>query len=164
MTPSAGVQAETNERLAQLTQWEAAAQREVDELSAELAQLQHRLNAAREQVELLRRLILVTGKGDSDIATVPRPAAMDWSLRSDLENHVEQILESAGEPIHISEIRRLLIERGVPLPGRGDDSNIIVRLSRASETFIRTARGTYGLASWGLPAMPRPNRRRKSKK
>lgn len=154
-------QADVGQRLQQLRDWEAAAQREVDQRSAELAAVQQRLTAAREQVELLGRLIRLTEQEPRGSVSIATPPTSDWSVRADLEGHVEQVLEAAGGPMHISDIRRALIDRGVPLPGRGDEANIIVRLSRASETFTRTARGTYALASWGLPAMPprRPRRR-----
>jgi len=153
--------ADVGQRLQQLRDWEAAAQREVDQLSAELAAVQQRLTAAREQVELLGRLIRLTEQEPRGSASIATPATSDWSVRADLEGYVEQVLEAAAKPMHISDIRHALIERGVPLPGRGDEANIIVRLSRASETFTRTARGTYALASWGLPSMPpRRSRRR----
>jgi hypothetical protein len=153
--------ADVGQRLQQLRDWEAAAQREVDQFSAELAAVQQRLTAAREQVELLGRLIRLTEQEPRGSVSIATPATSDWSVRADLEGYVEQVLEAAGGPMHIRDIRRALIERSVPLPGRGDEANIIVRLSRASKTFTRTARGTYALASWGIPAMPpRRSRRR----
>jgi hypothetical protein len=72
---------------------------------------------------------------------------------AELEAAVEQILREAGEPLHISSIRQILLDRRVPIPGRGDDANIIVRLRRLNQQFMRTARGTYGLTEWGLPAL-----------
>ena len=71
----------------------------------------------------------------------------------DLEATVEGILRSAGRPIHISDIRSSLLEKGIPIPGRGDEANVIVRLRRLEDRFTRTARGTYGLAEWKLPAL-----------
>jgi hypothetical protein len=73
---------------------------------------------------------------------------------------VEAILAEKGEPMHIGALRDVLIERGIPLPGRGDEANIIVRLRRDDTRFTRTGRGTYGLTAWGLPAVA-PTRRKK---
>jgi len=58
-----------------------------------------------------------------------------------LETEVEAILEASGAPMHISKIRNELVRRGVPIPGRGDDANIIVRLRKGDGRFVRTARG-----------------------
>jgi hypothetical protein len=79
---------------------------------------------------------------------------------SDLEDAVEELLRAAGEPLHISKIRETLVAQGVPIPGRGDDANIIVRLRRFEDRFTRTARGTYGLAEWGIPALRSKTRKR----
>jgi hypothetical protein len=79
----------------------------------------------------------------------------------DLENAVEELLRAAGEPLHISSIRSALLTRCVPIPGRGDEANIILRLRRVEDRFTRTARGTYGLAEWGIPALKRKTRKRR---
>jgi hypothetical protein len=80
---------------------------------------------------------------------------------SDLEDAVEEILHAAGAPLHISDIRERLMEQGVPIPGRGDDANIIVRLRRFEGRFTRTARGTYGLSEWGIPALKSKTRKQR---
>jgi hypothetical protein len=69
--------------------------------------------------------------------------------------------------MHIRDIRNALIQKGVPLPGKGDEANIILRLRRDNARFIRTERGTYALVEWNLPAYaPAPRtkkvRRRKA--
>jgi TolA-binding protein len=152
-------------RLDQLRAWEGQLEAEVDRLSAELAQLQHQVTTAKEQLELVRRLVRLNSEDRTGpVAPASTDDSSDWSLRADLEHHVKDILEKAGEPMHIGAIREELLARAVPLPGRGDEANIIVRLSRASETFVRTARGTYGLVAWGLTPMPKRSQRRSTKK
>ena len=79
---------------------------------------------------------------------------------STVEDHVEQMLRSANEPVHISKIRQALVDAGVPLPGRGDEANIIVRLARDTGRFVRTGRGTYGLVALGATEV-RPTRIKK---
>ena len=117
-----------------------------------------------EQLELVRRLVRLDGEGSTGpVELAGTHKAPDWSLRADLERHVEDILDRAGKPMHIGAIREQLLSRAVPIPGRGDEANIIVRLSRANETFVRTARGTYGLVAWGLTPMPKRARRRSTK-
>lgn len=71
-------------------------------------------------------------------------------------------LATAGRPVHISELMRLLREHKVPIPGAGAQANLIAHLRRDSRV-VRPSRGMYGLAAWGLEDMPegKPRRRRK---
>lgn len=61
---------------------------------------------------------------------------------------VAAILDEAAEPMHVRDIRAAPSSRGVPLSGRGADANVIVHPSRMPDVFVRTGRGTYGLAKW----------------
>lgn len=138
--------------------WAQATEREIDGIRREIAPLEQRMAGARERLDLIRRLIgLAEGNKKSaapatDEAAISR-AASQLAPGSGVEAHVEAILAERGEPMHIGLLRDELIQRGVPLPGRGDEANIIVRLRRDQEKFTRTGRGTYGLAAWGLPAV-----------
>jgi hypothetical protein len=86
------------------------------------------------------------------------------TAHTELEEAVASILGEAGAPLHVSDIRTRLISAGVRIPGKGDDANIIVRLRKAPDQFTRTARGTYALASWGLPSLDQnASRRRKTR-
>jgi len=157
----------------QLSAWREALQRQADELRAEIQAKHAQLTQIDERLELVRRLVELPEAGLS--SSPPRPPVdpiegnptMEPSRFTadggypELETGVIQILRQAGAPLHISEIRRQLLERRVAIPGRGDDANIIVRLSR-THRFTRTARGTYGLVDWGLPRLPsRPARTRR---
>lgn len=132
---------------------------------ADLAQVEERLTLVTKLIEVETRAMAGTPAADggsaskSDSVLTIRPMR---KVTSDLEDAVEEILRDAGKPLHISAIRETLMARGVPIPGRGDDANIIVRLRRVEERFTRTARGTYGLAEWKIPALkskPRKARR-----
>src|SRR5207253_1144130 len=70
----------------------------------------------------------------------------------------ERILRDAGRPLHIKELLPLLREKGISLPGRGTEANVIVRLTRSNGRFVRTGRGTYGLPEFGLPEV-KPTKR-----
>lgn len=71
-------------------------------------------------------------------------------------------LATAGRPTHISELMRVLRARDVRIPGAGTQANLITHLRRDSR-LVRTSRGMYGLAIWGLESTetPRPIRRRR---
>lgn len=64
------------------------------------------------------------------------------------------------KPIHYRDLADLIMAEGEFIPGRNPAANLISHLSR-DERFVRTGRGTYGLAGWGLkPANKRARRRR----
>ncbi len=161
----------TNDKqsLEQLQRLAVATEKEVEEIRAEIAPLENRLGAARERLDLVQRLIRLTERdnnvprGISDVSkqrsseSVARPLP----AKQDLEVHLEQVLRDAAKPMHISEIRRALVDRAASLPGRGDEANIIVRLRRAPELFTRTGRGMYALASLGLNTVPPEKRKRR---
>lgn len=150
--------------------WHAALTGRAEELRTEIRAKQTDLAQVEERLTLLRKLIEVEtrteggatadGQATADTAATPKdPPAR--TTTSDLENAVEEILNAAGEPLHISNIRAALVAQGVPIPGRGDDANIIVRLRRYPDRFTRTARGTYGLAQWGIPELASKTRKRR---
>lgn len=157
--------------LEQLQQWAAAIEKEIERIRGDIAPLEQSLETAQERLDLIRRLIRLT----EGTQTAPRRAARSHkSLSSgdtapapagkqDLETHLEKILSEAGKPMHISEIRQALVDLAIPLPGRGDEANIIVRLRRAPQRFTRTGRGMYALAALGLNAIPPTRRRRRIK-
>lgn len=128
-------------------------EREIEETAAAILPLQQRLEAAREKLDLMRRLIHLSDPVTSPLQSYDKgaPSPSQSLVFPDIEDHIEEILRSSGKPMHIHGIRASLIQMGVPLPGRGDEANIILRLRRASDRFIRTERGTYALKSWDLP-------------
>jgi len=143
--------------------WAEAIEKEIGEIAAEMMPLQQRLDAARERLDLVRRLIHLTGRGTprSKAAAETGSPSIQQAALPDIEDRIEEVLRARGEPTHIREIRASLIERGVPLPGRGNEANIILRLRRASDRFVRTERGVYGLTSWDFPEYSPPSRKKK---
>lgn len=153
-----------------LLSWQAALTRQAENLHIEIHDKQSDLAQVEERLALVTRLIGVETRAERGASgskgenPAPEPSSSDLPTRpntSDLEHAVAEILRAAGEPLHISNIRGALIARGVPIPGRGDEANIIVRLRRFDDRFTRTARGTYGLAEWGIPALERKTRKRR---
>jgi hypothetical protein len=138
--------------------WAAQTEKELEELQLALRPLEEQLAAKKERLDLIRRLIGMAGARDSGSevgeGTVRAPGRSDGLAPGALlEDHIELILAENAEPMHIGDLREALISRGVPLPGRGDQANIIVRLRRDETRFQRTGRGMYGLASWGIPSV-----------
>jgi hypothetical protein len=155
----------------QLQDWASATEKEIAEIQACVAPLELRLQAAKESLDLIRRLIRLTegvlstpsDRGGQNTPSPNDSPSAHSARKEDLEVHLEQILHEAGKPMHISAIRQELVNRAVPLPGRGDEANIIVRLRRAPHRFSRVGRGTYALATLGLNVVP-PRRRRRTRR
>lgn len=154
--------------LEQLRRWAAAIEKEIGKIRGDIAPLEQQLAAARERLDLIQRLIKLTEGAQSTAKRAPASHAEASTSgtsivvpgKQDLESHIENILSEAGKPLHISAIRKALVDRAIPLPGRGDEANIIIRLRRAPERFTRTGRGTYALAALGLDAVPPSKRKR----
>ncbi|SRR6266704_80553 len=161
-----------SDRRQHLRSWAEATEVEIKEIAAAIAPLQQRLQAARERLDLIQRLMQL---GDGGVTPVPgqglsprqstdsgaRGNAVPPVVGKEVEDQLETILLASGQPMHIRDLRQALITRGVPLPGRGDEANIILRLGRSKDRFVRTGRGMYGLSTWGLAPVPLAQRKRR---
>jgi hypothetical protein len=142
-----------------LSLWADDLQREIDQISVEMLPLQKRLEATREKLDLVKRLIHLSAPDGQNAITESKSS--QGNALPEIEDHIEKILAQAATPLHISQIREQLIASAIPLPGRGDEANIILRIRRASSRFVRTGRGTYALASWNLPTYAAPFRKKR---
>lgn len=137
----------------------------------ERAELDRVIAAAREEERLLARLLALrrggTTEGDGGaVEAVPEhrsPSGTTREVKHPAVQAVIQELTAAGRPLHISELMRLLHDQKVPIPGAGTQANLITHLRR-DDRLIRPSRGMYGLAAWGLQAMPVGRRTRRRKK
>src|SRR5437899_1539495 len=101
--------------------------------------LNKRIAADREEEKLLGRLLALR-RGEPAVPTTVGPLAVqpenvdhdksDGGLNNSLVTTVIEELSSAGRPIHISELMRILHARKVQLPGAGTQANVIVHLRR----------------------------------
>ena len=122
---------------------------------------------ASEKLDLVRRLIHLSHPTSEAACTRQEQLRSSQQASSfpAIEDHIEEVLQSAGKPMHIRDIRDALIQMAVPLPGRGDEANIILRLRRDPDRFVRTGRGTYGIAAWKLVEYsPAPRKKRVSRR
>lgn len=140
-------------RLKQLGEWEKELVAEQEQIARELEPLLNRREEIRTKLDLLARLKGLegaSGRGPQQsrpqtVASLSRAAP---TIGSELQSVVKEILKACGRAMHLKELRTALAERGVPLPGRGTDANLIVHLRRARDVFRRQSRGTYGLVEW----------------
>jgi hypothetical protein len=139
-------------RLNDLMKWQRELTTEREELGKKLEPLLEQREQLRSKLELVTRLIAIEG-GDvitpqlRSVQEEPQPRDIP-TVASELQAAVHQVLEVNGSPMHISAINAALRQRGIAIPGRGTDANIIVHLRRAPYLFERKARGTYALVAW----------------
>jgi hypothetical protein len=129
---------------------------------AGLAAKQATVENLRQQISLLKQLIALR-----DGERMPKERAFGLFQAAppstgSISELVRDLLNAHGDPMHISEIRQALISQGHSIPGRGTDANIIAHISR-DDSIARVGKGTYALAAWGLPAIPRRKRRAKKR-
>jgi hypothetical protein len=148
----------------------AAARQRLERAVLERSNLEREIAKAREEERLLMRLLELRGNGvtsGSEEAGIEEAVgALQDTVPKDKSPAVKAVLaelESAGRPLHISELMRLLRERNVPIPGSGGQANLITHLRR-DQRIVRPSRGMYALAISGLENMPTSERRRRNKR
>lgn len=129
-------------KLRELKTWEQELLRQQEEVGSMLEPLLKRREDLRAKLELVQRLIALE---HDDGARADRPASQHGTAGAEIQGAVAAILSERGGAMHISDIRAALLERGMPIPGKGTDANIIVHLRRAPNLFIKRGRGTYAL-------------------
>jgi hypothetical protein len=135
------------------------------------ANSEREMASCREEERLLQRLLaLRTGSGAPDNASEDESSTLisvgedgPATARQTASETVVEELAVSGRPIHISELLRTLQTRNVALPGAGTQANLISILVR-DDRVIRTSRGMYGLASWGLSHVQPTTRTRTRRK
>lgn len=132
-----------NARMTEIKGWIELEREHLRALERQIGPLLEEQAIAKERLGLLERLRDTFAAGKHDVASL-EPIALQPAPKA-LEEAAEEVLRSAGRPMHVSRIRRELVKRGVAIPGQGLDANVITRLAR-SPRFVRVARGTYSLA------------------
>ncbi len=158
---------------------EAALSRALETIRARIArahaqrgELERIIARWQEEQRLMERLLALR---TATAPTPPEPAAEDArpaeepsaprdglavGLNHPIIQAVVDELAQARRPLHISELMRLLRNRGLPIPGSGTQANLISYLRR-DKRVARPSRGMYGLTAWGLVSMPSSGRRRR---
>ena len=144
------------------------------EAERERAELDRVIAAAREEQRLLQRLldirrgVIGPQEPNTNHAQVSESpiTEVQVSLPSSKHPSVQAVIDelaTAARPLHISELMRLLRDRGVMIPGAGTQANLIAHLRR-DRRLLRTSRGMYGLTAWGLQRMEPATRVRRRRR
>jgi hypothetical protein len=148
-------------RIEELQRWRREATSELETSLAALAAAQQHAEACRERLRLLDRLLAVE-TGEEGMAKAPESSMHPTQEQpaDDLLHACEKIIRDAGRPLHIKELHASLRKGGVPIPGRGTEANLLVRLHRSNGRFVRTGRGTFAPTSMGVDEVKPTQRRR----
>lgn len=148
-------------RTEELQRWKTETAAQLEATLAELAGVQQRVEACRERLRLLDRLLAIeSGPGLASDQEMSGRTTQEMPPADDLLDVCERVVLSAGRPLHIKELHAALLDQGIPIPGRGTEANLLVRLHRSNGRFIRTGRGTFAPAAMGTDEV-RPTRRRR---
>lgn len=127
----------------ELVRWIALTRSHLQAIDDQLGPLLEEQQVGRERLRLLEQLLVTYDREQGEGVERSSTSSMDVGTMQ-LEEAAIQLLREAGRPLHVSQIRRELVKRGVTIPGQGLDANVIARLARCSD-FVRVARGTYTL-------------------
>jgi hypothetical protein len=139
----------------QIAKWRKETEEVLRQYKEELATLQHSILEAEERIKLFDRLLILEGHSfnESTIKSDTPESFLDACINVIREN---------GKPIHITDLHSELLKSGIPIPGKGDQANVIARIQRSDGIIIRTGRGMYGLPEFGEPEKKPIRRKKKS--
>jgi hypothetical protein len=132
-----------NDRLAELNRWRTEALAALDAAAKDLAEIQKRIKQNEQRVQLVDGLLALEG--------IPTKSTRNTSDSDVILDACDEIISANERPMHIRDLHAALLERGVVIPGKGTEANLIVRLQRSEGRFMRVGRGTYAPSSFQLP-------------
>jgi hypothetical protein len=123
-----------------------------------LLDIQQRARKIEKAMSEIEGLLELEGATTSD----DRPGQATRRPPPDLLDECTDLMQRNEEPIHIAELLEKLQKKGIRIPGRGNEANLLSRLHKADDRFVRTGRGTYYLKGKEFPEVP-PQRTKKKK-
>ncbi|MCO6502442.1 MAG: hypothetical protein J5I28_05110 [Acidimicrobiales bacterium] len=155
----------------EVEEWLNAVRKERAALESRLKPLLDQRRRLEEQEFLLTELLaVVDGKGrspreSSGPASLGSSLPAGSSIKDQVVTRVAEILEEAGQPLHINEIYERYRGRGWSIPGAGRPVNITTHI-RESDLIVSPKRGIYALASQvpGVHRRPAVSKQSKRKK
>ena len=124
----------------ELKKWYEDALNDLIEANSTLSEAQQQVNMLEQKVKSLESLFILEG-GDITKIVIPEDLR-----QKDVVDSAVKIIEDNGGSMHIGEIRRKLLEAGMPLPGKGTDANLIAKFQRSNGRIVRVGRGLYDIA------------------
>ena len=123
----------------QLEEWLNAAKVELLQAHTALSNSQIKVKETEDRISSLENLMLLKNS-DSFSTTLTQGDSSDELLSA-----TEEILRDTGMSMRISDIRDELMKRRVPLPGKGQNANLIAKFQRSEGRIIRVGYGIYDI-------------------
>ena len=132
-------------------------------LMEEIERLDHELRLLRELLRVREGSTVVPSPEEG----MPRPLNQGGD---DVDGHdpliagVIEILKLSGRPVHIQDLAAAVRARGLRIPGKGANANLIAHI-RSRQEIVRPVRGMYAMRAWGFSDRPPAvvKRRRKTR-
>ena len=122
-----------------LITWYKEAAADLESAYSALNDAQILVNRAEEKLHTVKRLFVLEGGDLSALGELPS------FHHDDIVDDIENILMDENKPMRIGEIRAALFARGIAIPGKGTDANLITRINRSNGRIVRIARGLYDI-------------------
>ncbi|MBK5211553.1 MAG: hypothetical protein JJE36_04485 [Coriobacteriia bacterium] len=122
-----------------IIKWYNEAVKDLENAYCALNEAQILVNRAEEKLHTVKRLFVLEGGDLSDLGELPS------FHHDDIVDDIENILIDENRPMRIGEIRTALVARGIAIPGKGTDANLITRINRSNGRIVRIARGLYDI-------------------
>lgn len=119
-----------------------------DTILGELGEFQKKARAAEQRVRLFDDLLALEGVSPDANVQVPGQSPIGDALI----DAVERIIIDSGEPQRVGAIHAALLRQGIPMPGRGNEANLIAKIQRSGGRIVRVARGLYGVGGSSISA------------
>lgn len=129
---------------------------EIARLETEIAPLQAQLSRKRDQLDALVRVLQIEAGEQSPTMAVNGRA-------NGITETAYQVLTERAKPAHYGDLLEMVEAAGTTVPGRQPGANLIAHLTRDAR-FVRVGNGVYGLADWGMKAMPKRRRAKRTKR
>lgn len=113
---------------------------------AELVSVLKRAETLREWIAVTKKLCAKNTKSASEIESAP-VTRFRRTKTTGLVQHVVEVLQAAGTPLHVDDIVKKLAENNHAVTARNPKATIAIALSRRTDQFRKTGPNTFGLAS-----------------
>jgi hypothetical protein len=124
------------------------ARQEADDAKKALAEAQQRATAAEKRVRLMAELLSL----DSALEAPTMLGESPPKGRPDFLDAAVEVLKERGGSMGVRELKSALLSIGVPLPGKGEDANLISRFLRSQGRIRKVSPGVYDIRREGVSA------------
>jgi hypothetical protein len=143
-----------------LETWRAQLESRLTELMSEMKPLLDEVEKTKARLQLVKDLLQIERGSEETFPS--RAESLHLASDAGVTEICAAILRKAGEPLHISEIKKRYWALGRKIPGQGKESNLLAYITR-DPGFKRARKGVYRLVAVAENGSP-PNRKRRRRR